>query len=481
MILLKTFKNQYIWLFVIILLGLFVRLYKIDYPIADWHSWRQVDTAAITRNFIKYGLNSFYRIFDDMSGISEKPLPNPNHYRFVEFPIYNLFVYSLYSIFGVNESLHRLVSVIFSLGSIVFIYLITKKYLNSIHAFVASFIFALLPYNIYFSRTTLPEPTFVFFGLGMIYFVDRWIWEEKIVWLLLGFLFTATAFLLKPWAIFYLLPLLYSIYKKDGFPRIKHLTFFILSIFPFLLWRIWIAQYPQGIPASGWLFNGDGIRFRPAFFWWIISERIGREILAFTGGLFFFVGLLLKPKNGNYFLLIWALAEFLYFIIIATGNVRHDYYQVSFIPIASILMASGFMFFIEGSRDLLPRIFTISFALIFFVLTFYFGWTQIKGLYQINNPAIIEAGKMADKILPKDAIVLAPYNGDTAFLYQINRFGFPTVSLPINEMVVDYGVTALVSTAQDKDTKWAMDNFEILKETPTYVIVDLTNPKLKLP
>lgn len=472
-------KNHYLWLCLIILIGLSVRLYKIDSPIADWHSWRQVDTAAETRNFIKYGFNPFYPLFDDMSGIAQSPLPNTNHYRFVEFPIYNIFVYPFYLYLGINPVFDRLVSILFSLGSIVFIYLISKKYLDSFQALVASFIFALLPYNIYFSRVILPEPAFVFFALGMVYFTDKWIWKGNFGNGMIGLIFTAAAFLLKPWAIFYLPPLLYSIYKKNGFPNSKHLLFFCFAIAPFLLWRIWILQYPQGIPASSWLLNGDGIRFRPAWFWWIISERIGREILAFTGGFFFFIGLFLKPKNGNYFLTFWAIGEFFYFLIVATGNVRHDYYQTSFVPIASIMMAQGFVYLLKGSHELVPRIFTIPFAMLFFILTFYFGWIQVKGLYQINNPVIVEAGQMADKILPKDALVLAPYNGDTAFLYQTNRFGWPVVSLPIPEMVVDYGATAYISTTRDDNTKFAMDNFEVLVDKPGYVLVDLTKPKDK--
>lgn len=473
----KIIANQYLWLILIIVLAFAVRTYKIDSPIADWHSWRQVDTSAMTRDFIKHGLNPFYPQFDDMSGIAETPLPNTSHYRFVEFPIYNLFVYPFYLYFGVNPFFDRLVSVLFSLGSIVFIYLISRKYLDKFQALVASFIFALLPYNIFFSRVTLPEPTFVFFSLGMLYFVDKWIYKGDFKNGLAGFIFMMLAFLLKPWAIFYLPPLLYSIYKKNGFPNVKQILFFAFAISPFLLWRVWILQYPQGIPASGWLLNGDGIRFRPAWFWWIISERIGREILSVAGSLFFFLGLILRPRNGNYFLTFWALGQLLYLTVVATGNVRHDYYQTGFIPVAAIFTATGFCYLLRGSTNFIPRLFVIPFSILFFILMFYFGWTQIKGLYQINNPVIVEAGQMADKILPQDALVLAPYNGDTAFLYQTNRFGWPVIPLPIQEMVVDYGATTYISTTRDDNTKYAMDNFEVLVERGGYVIVDLTKPK----
>src|SRR6185369_3670506 len=103
----------------------------------------------------------------------------------------------------------------------------------------------------------------------------------------------------------------------------------------------------------------------------------------------------------------------------------------------------------------------------------------VKGFYQINNPVIIEAGKKADQILPKDAVVVAPYNGDTAFLYQTNRAGWPVTALPLTEMVADYGVTSFISTTHDDKTNWVIRHFEILENNPRFVIADLT--KIKKP
>ncbi len=210
----RIFANQYFWLTLIIIFGFLVRLYKIDSPIADWHSWRQADTAAVTRNFIKFGFNPFFPKYDDMSGVAEKPIVNPAGFRFVEFPVYNIAVYPLYLLFGIDDKYHRLVSIIFSLSSTVFLFFIVKKYAGIAVGLLATFTFAALPFNVFFSRTTLPEPTFVFFALGMIYFLDKWIWEDKLSLSLLGFVFTSIAFLTKPWAIFFYLPLLYSLYFK---------------------------------------------------------------------------------------------------------------------------------------------------------------------------------------------------------------------------------------------------------------------------
>lgn len=471
---LSVLKSAYFYLFLILLLGFLVRIYRIDSPLADWHSWRQADTAAVTRNFIKEGFNPFTPRYDDMSGVSENPIINPLRFRFVEFPLYNIFVYPFYLIFGINESYHRLVSVIFSLGSIIFLYLITKKYTNIATGLVTALIFSLLPFNVFFSRTTLPEPTFVFFALGMIYFVDRWIWEGRGIWRIWGFIFTILAFLIKPWTIFFIPPLLYSIFLKEGKIRLplKYILFFISALTPFIFWRLWILQQPEGIPASSWLLNSDGIRFRPAFFWWIISERMGREILGVTGLALFLIGLIIRPKN--YFLHIWALSSFVFMAVFATGNVRHNYYQILFVPVASAFLAKGFLALLKGNNNFIPRIWTIFLALFLLPLTFYFTYKQVSGFYQINNPAMVEAGKRADRILPKDAVVLAPYNGDTAFLYQINRAGFPFVPLPVADLVTDYSVSHYVSTSFDSQTKWVMRHFKVLEENNKFVIVDLT-------
>lgn len=477
----KIFTNQYFWLILIIFFAFLARLYKIDSPIADWHSWRQADTAAVTRNFIKEGFNPLFPKYDDSSGVSENPIVNPARFRFVEFPIYNIAVYPFYLFFGISDVYHRLVSMFFSLGSIVFLYFICKKYLGVFTSLLIAAVYSFLPFNIFFSRTTLPEPTFLFFALGMMYFMDRWIGGSSGIWGIGGFIAAAVAFLIKPWAIFFFLPLLYTVYINENRKKfwIKFSFFTALALLPFAFWRFWILQQPEGIPASNWLLNGDGIRFRPAFWWWLISERIGREILGATGLTLFTIGFLLRPKNGNLFLHIWALSMFLYFAVFATGNVRHNYYQYIFVPIAAVFLTQGFLGLIAGISGFLPRFWTIILGLLFLPLSFYFSWLQVKGFYQINNPVIIEAGMAADRILPKEAQVVAPYNGDSAFLYQTNRSGWPVVALPLTELVADYGASHFISTTRDDKTNWVLRHFLILEDNPKFIIADLT--KIKIP
>jgi 4-amino-4-deoxy-L-arabinose transferase-like glycosyltransferase len=333
---LSIFVNQYVLLFVIIVLGFWLRLYRIESPVADWHSWRQADTAAVARSFYQEGFNPFIPKYDDMTGVSEFNLENPNRYRFVEFPIYNSLVYFAYLLNGgVDERLARLVSILFSLGSIIILFLLVRRIWGKLEGVLAALLFAVLPYNVFYSRTILPEPALVFFYLGALYFVDRYTLENKKWLIIIGTFMTICALLVKPFAIFFLLPLGYSYARSYGvWPLQKRFVYFaLLSALPLILWRIWIGQHPEGIPASSWLLNGNGIRLRPAFFRWIFADRLNREILSIAGGALFFLGVFLKAKRQTSWLLHFLLlSSCLYVVVVATGNVQHDYYQVVLVP-----------------------------------------------------------------------------------------------------------------------------------------------------
>lgn len=478
-------KLSRILLVFIILIGFLVRQYRIDNAIADWHSWRQADTASVARNFYQDGFNPFIPKYDDMSPVSDSGVFNLARYRFVEFPIYNSLVYFAYLITGgVNVKIAREVTVLISLGSIIFLYLLTKRYFSEATAILASLLFAILPYNIYYSRTVLPDPLQVFFCLGMVYFIDRWIYEDKRWIYVFGLIFSICAFLIKPTSAFYLLPLVYSYYRKEGSflpipPRYFKLAIF--SVLPIIAWRLWIGQHPEGIPSSSWLLNGNGIRFRPAFWRWIINDRFGREILTVPGTALFVLGLIIKPRGKeSYFLHLLALGAFLYLSVFATGNVQHDYYQIFIVPSLVIFLARGFLLCWERVPNFLARVWTIPFAILFLTLTIYFGWNEVKGLYQINNDSIVKAGDEANRILPKDAIVVANYYGDTAFLYQTNRHGFPTIYGSIPDMVKNYGVSYFISVKKDADTLWAMKAYSVLEDNQSFTIVDLTKPNTAL-
>src|SRR3990170_6854240 len=407
----KTVKYiEYIFLSIIIAASLISRLYKINNPIADWHSWRQADTASVTRTFVSGGINLLYPKYHDISSI-QTGIFNPKGYRFVEFPIYNA-IHALLAKTRFPFTLEvwgRLVSVFSSLVTIFFVYLIGKKLLGVNGGLLTAFFFGLLPYNIYFSRVILPEPLALAFGVFAIWAFMKFVEAKNYLFLYISSLSFALGALTKPFVLFYMIPAAYLAVKTFGFKGILNsrkllfnlLAAFDLAVIPFFLWRIWMNQFPQGIPFFTWAFNGDGIRFRPAFWKWIFVERIGHLILGSWGIVLLFFGFF-KGKQKELFSLVFFLAMFLYISVFATANVRHDYYQAAIIPAVSLILARGFIYVWELARKNTLSIFVFLFAL---AMMFLGGLSMVKEFYNINHPEIILAGQEVDKLAPKDGLV----------------------------------------------------------------------------
>ena len=117
-------------------------------------------------------------------------------------------------------------------------------------------------------------------------------------------------------------------------------------------------------------------------------------------------------------------------------------------------------------------------ATISFIFMLAFSWFTIRTYYWINRPEIVEAGKVADAILPKDAKVIAPYNGDTTFLYQTQRQGWP-LGFDIDKKIA-MGATAYVTvspTDADLETRDLAQKYTVLVRNDKFAIIDLTRPK----
>lgn len=474
-------KIQIVLLVLILLFGFTARLYRFSNPIADWFSWRQVDTSAVSRNFIKTGFDVFHPRYDDISNI-QTGYDNPNGYRFLEFPIFNIFQAGFYKLFDyfTLEEWGRLVTIMSSLLSIVFLYLLGKRYANWIVGLSAALFFAIAPYSIYYGRVILPDPMMAMAVLGGIYFFDLGIGKnEKLkyknyILLCISIIFISVSLLLKPYAVFFTLPFFYIAWKRFGIGLFKQWqlwVFLITSVFPLILWRLWESHYPEGIASYIWLFNGGNIRFTGAYFYWIFAERISKLILAYWGLPIVLLGFLGRRKNLGFFL-SFALSSLIYLIIIARGNVQHDYYQILIVPTLALLFGLGADFLLKASQTILNK-FT-SYLLLTVCLLFMsaFGWYQVRDYFNINNPAIITAGQYVDKTVPKDAKVIAPLDGDTTFLYYTNRKGWPAYEKDPAELIkkgADYLV--LLHPSQADFTRF--NNYRIVKKTREFVLFNL--------
>ena len=460
-----------------------LRTYRLDNPVADWHSWRQSDTAAVARNFATEEFNIFYPKAHNFFKQNSNDLDNPNRYFLNEFPLYNAVVALLYKIFSVNEKYARLVSVFASSLTAVFLYLLVKKYSYKFIAGLSAFFFAVLPYNIYYGRVIMPDPTFIFFSVLSLFLITLWLEKDSLGLAIMSALSLALAMLVKPYAIFLGLPiagLVYEKYKLKLYKKPQVYLVFLLSLLPFFAWRYHVNQHPEGMFGSEWLINATNIRFKGAFFRWIIFDRMNRLIFATGGFVLFWLGLIApRLKKEGWFFISWLASVGFYIAYFAMGNVTHDYYQLPLVPIGCVFMAKGFDFLIKISKDKIAVLINtaIAFGLVLIMLAF--GWYEVRGYFNINRWEIVEAGEAVDALLPKDAKVIAPYNRDPAFLYQTNRNGWSGLR-DFNELnqYIKAGATHFVSVDFDDLTNKLIDSCSVVEKTDKYVIISLQNCNL---
>ncbi|MGD9129051.1 MAG: glycosyltransferase family 39 protein [Candidatus Woesebacteria bacterium] len=480
------------FLLIIFLLALILRLYKITNPVLDWHAFRQADTASVTREFLKQGINLLEPKYHDLSNI-QSGFDNPNGYRMVEFPFINAgiaFILKLTSLPLVPTS--RFVSVLFSLGTLFSLFFLVKMLSGKTTAYLTSLSFVLLPYSIFYSRVVLPEPAFLFFSCFSLFTFAKFLEKARFKFFLISLISLALSLLLKPFVAF-LAPVYFALtwnkYKFKTFLRFKFYLFAILSVIPFFLWRYWIVKFPEGIPASDWLFNSDHLRFKGAWFRWLFYERISKLILGFFGTIFLPFNFLNKEKD----ILVygaWWLGIMAYFAIVSTGNIRHDYYQVLTIPIICISVARGVVVLrklianylknielkekfnkINLAQNIHQKIANIS-ILVLYMLSLTFAWREVKGYYNVNHWEYYRTGLVADEILPKDAKVIAHAMGDTQFLFQTNRRGWP-IGFDIEEKI-KMGANYYLTTSYDGEAQELEKQYLTVSKTKEYLILDLT-------
>ncbi len=484
------------WLLFVLLLSLalVLRSYRLTSPLGDWHSFRQADTASVTNEYVKHGIDLLRPQYQDLSNI-QSGQDNLAGWRMVEFPLVNGIIAAVlrwqsgWSLVVVS----RLFSIGASLVTLLVLFWLTRQLYGRAVAWVAALVFALMPYSIYFSRTILPEPFAVMSSMLAAGAAYQWSQKRADRWLLAAGAFFSLALLLKPMAIFYAPFILGAGWRHlHWHPKtiLKGVVVAVLAILPLWWWRQWIQQFPSGIPASSWLLNGNNIRLRPAWWRWLFADRLGRLMFGYWGAPFLGLGWVagcssrwtrptsltkLVRQLDDYLrqegaLMLGALGMLAYLVVFATGNVQHDYYQIFLVPILALMWARGAAWLISLGRGW-QRLSLVTIVGAAGVFSLVFAWYDIKGNFDTRNPAIVPAGRAVQRLTPLDARVIAPGFGDTTLLFQTNRRGWP-IGFEIEDKITK-GAQFYITTSQDDEANELMRRYAVLEKTPDYILIDL--------
>lgn len=500
------------WVVAIVVLTIILRTYRITSPLADWHAWRQVDTASVTREYVRHGIDLWHPRYHDVSNIPSG-LDNLEGWRMVEFPVLNALTAL---ILRANPEwplvpVSRAISILSFVGCLVLWGDVVRRWYGERVAGLTILLMAVLPYSLYFTRIVLPEPFLLLWVAAATWFYLHWVESQeqstglvslRSLWLIATMVSFAVALLVKPMAVFWLPVIGITWVRRSRWvwsELVVSGAALAVSVIPVWWWREWIQQFPSGIPASDWLFNGNGIRLKPAWWRWLFGDRFGRMWFGHWGASILAIGLVAalptesirwKRSWWQRWLqlvswkrawlaqegLVWAsfIGVISFLVVFATGNVQHDYYQIPLIPLVCLIWARGAVWLVRRTQ-IWWQAWAMAGALATVLgLGTAFAWYDLKGNFNVNNPAIELAGAAVQRHVPEDSLVIAPYNGDTTLLFATARWGWP-IGFSIDEKRA-LGAEFYITTAKDDEANELQRLYPTVEETAEYLLLDLRQP-----
>jgi len=350
-------KNKsLIFLLILSCFWIIIRLFGVTNPLIDAQFWRQTDTASIARNFYEEDFNILHPRVNwrgDTEGFVES-----------EFPIYSFLIASFYKISGkVNDSAGRILSLLFSLGTAITLYLFVLRIFDRRTAVLSYLFFMLSPLSIYYSITFMPDSMMIFFYLQSLYLFYRWVYDNKSIFWISSCGSLAISLLIKPTAIFVFIPMLAILWEKEGKKFISGkrpvILYLVLASAPSILWYLhayklfMITDLSFGILA-GQTYNkfASVSILLSSKFWQVILNNIFSIHLTPVGATLFFIALSLgifeeNLIKANRFLYYWVGSVFLFILVVAEGNMTLEYYQLFLIPVASIFCARFVIYLLD--------------------------------------------------------------------------------------------------------------------------------------
>jgi len=348
---LKSLLNRNVTIFsAIILVSFLIRAYNIEKPLIGYFDGPLF--ATIARNYLRFGYVS------TSFGMVDNIMDGNFHYYANHPPMLGIMVSMAFKLLGINTWSGRIVPILFSVGSIVILYIFTKKIWGVEVAEISAFLVAIMPISSYFGKVINYEPVVLFFVLLSIYsFFMVTKWNKKLFLLPLGASIIIGGLVDYPF--FYVVPtlLIYSIVTKNKYMMKYSIYVTLLAISVFLLFLYFTKIL---IGHTDFLFQQGAYRsqmFDYLFTYSFLNTIFNRILNWFTpvlillSSIWFLISVKEKSSKKNLFvkgaleeektILLLSLFFFgiLNIIIFSEGAYFHPFWTFYLIPFVSISSA----------------------------------------------------------------------------------------------------------------------------------------------
>jgi 4-amino-4-deoxy-L-arabinose transferase-like glycosyltransferase len=347
-------------LVLILLLGTVLRLQYLDLPLADAHRWRQTFNADVARQFVKGPFDIFH------------PRVNwggPDGVVAMEFPLFPAIIASVIAVTGEHPGAERAVTIAFSFGTILLLYLLGRDLAGRGAGRGAAFLFAISPSAVYFGRAVMVDVPMLFFSVGAVLGYLRYLERGTRAALVAGAVSLALAGLVKLPNILVLGPIVYLGWALRSFAILKDRRFvlsLVVAVASIAAWywhadvifhrtglgvasfhpagtygpEVSIAAGPMSLVTSWSTVD----RLSDPEFYSVILDRLWHLHLTAVGFALALVGIPLAATSRRHsMLIVWLAAAISFVLATAEGNFWHDYHQMPLLPPAMLLagLAAG--------------------------------------------------------------------------------------------------------------------------------------------
>ncbi|MBU0666497.1 MAG: glycosyltransferase family 39 protein [Nanoarchaeota archaeon] len=356
----KDFLKDSYWiiLIAILILGFFLRNYHVDYPVIGYHNQKEAHTLSEIKNFYERG-DYFVPERDYYKPAKDKPYG----IHADNFPLMAWIVTLVWKLSGVSLVSARTIIILFSLGAILFTYLLVEEmFKRKDFAIISAFFVSIMPVLVFFGRQVQYESPALFFMMGALYFFWKWKNEpETIYFVLFSFMFILGGVSKYPFLVF-IVPILAVFpyerlnFKKKDFKE-KYLTQYLLgatSVIIFIGWWLFsktLNVTGKGVTIQPFMSSRLGLLFQSSM-WNAIYLYAVTDNFTKIGFFLALIGLIIviaKIKMENHrFLAFWFFSYILFAAIAPPQMKGHNYYQVPYAPLIAILI-TYFIFFVGDS------------------------------------------------------------------------------------------------------------------------------------
>lgn len=444
-------KRFTLFLLAIVVFAAVLRLYGIHDPLLDHPAWRQGDTASIARNFAHLQYNIMYPQTN-----YDGPPPN---YVELELQIVPYLAATLYKFFGVHEIFGRLITLVFSLGTVAVVGLFGRWLFSSALAgLAAAFFFAIFPGSIYYGRTFTPDTAMVFFLTAALYVVARLIVEDEVVTqrsLARATALLTFAYLAKPVAVAGIVPVIGMLWERIRSGRTMRPTAIaVLLVVPLIILWLYdtrVSEHAEWHWASGItalhvvpalkaaLTTPSGFMLKFARFREVL-ELLRTTMLgsiAFVLSIAGFIALIWTDARSKALLWGWLIGGLAYTYVVVTVE-RVDYYMYLLLPLCALVIGSSIARFVAWVEtvDAAPaaRYAILALVPIAAIACTLQARAAIERYYSYNKQAYRNAVFLNHTLAPGALVVVGHYGPDV--LYYIDRYGWeedPALWTPFDE------------------------------------------------